>query len=84
VVVVGEAQCGQGAVNLGQAAAKFLAALALFFVELGRKVGVAEEQRRILEDLAHTTAEAKARADAAVAEYQAKGGAKGALRRGDF
>lgn len=84
MVVVGEAQGGEGLVNLGQAAAQFLAALALFFVELGRKVGVAEEQRRILEDLARTTAEAKARADAAVAEYRAKGGAKGALRRGDF
>ncbi len=70
--------------SLGQAAASFLAALALFFVEVGRKVGVAEEQRRILEDLARTTAEAKARADAAVKAYRANGGAKGALRRGDF
>lgn len=70
--------------NLGQAVARFLAAIALFFVEVGRKVGAAEEQRRILEDLARTTAEAKARADAAVAEYKAKGGAKGALRRGKY
>jgi len=71
-------------VNLGSAVARFLAALALFFVEVGRKVGASEEQRRILEDLARTTAEARTRADAAVAEYRAKGGAKGALRRGKY
>ena len=70
--------------NIGQAAAAFLSAVALFFLNLGRAMGAAEEQRRILEDLARTTAEAKTRADAAVAEYRAKGGAKGALRRGDF
>lgn len=81
---MGEAQGREGLVNLGQAVASFLAAIALFFVEVGRKVGASEEQRRILEDLARTTAEAKTRADAAVAEYRAKGGAKGALRRGDF
>lgn len=70
--------------NLGSLVAGLLVTLASFFMELGRKVGVAEEQRRILEDLARTTADAKARADAAVKAYRANGGAKGALRRGDF
>ena len=70
--------------NIGQAAAAFLSAVALFFLNLGRAMGAAEEQRRILEDLARTTAEAKARADAAVKAYRANGGAKGALRRGDY
>ena len=37
-----------------------------------------------LGELAGTTAEARTRADAAAAEYRAKGGAKGTLRRGDY
>lgn len=67
-----------------QAVTSFLAALAGFFVELGRVVGAKQEREQVLADAARETEAAKVAVARAQAEAAADGDVVASLRRRKF
>lgn len=67
-----------------QAVTSFLAALAGFFVELGRVVGARQEREQVLADSARETEAARVSVSRAQAEAAADGDVVASLRRHKF
>lgn len=67
-----------------QAVTSFLAALAGFFVELGRVVGAKQEREQVLADAARESEAARVAVVKAQAEAKAKGDIVHTLRQGEL